>query len=292
MQQLVDLSEPLLPPKGKFVQDEFFGVYCLISRSEEKIYKNRCYVGYTVDPNRRIRQHNAGHDHGGAKKTDNRGPWDMVCIVHGFPNSIAALQFEWAWQNPDKSKRLKRRGFKKERRESPFAFRFRIVCQMLNTRPWLEMALTFRWLLPECELQFPAECPLPAHMKLAYGRVQKQQVEVPVELRAYTTMKQCHCCSGSISQMAQLLRCAADSNVCGAQFHARCLAEHCLRADGLLHERVAPLSGRCPKCAHPFLWGDLVRELRTLLLVEDSKPMLDGMRVAGGLIPKKRLQRT
>ena len=31
----------------------------------------------------------------------------MVLFVHGFPSKFSALQFEWAWQNPEKSTHLK-----------------------------------------------------------------------------------------------------------------------------------------------------------------------------------------
>ena len=55
----------------------------------------RAYIGATVDPRKRLRQHN-GELVGGAARTRNRGPWHFHCVISGFRSWKEALQYEWA----------------------------------------------------------------------------------------------------------------------------------------------------------------------------------------------------
>lgn len=57
----------------------------------------RNYIGATVNPQRRLRQHN-GSLVGGARRTrGNR--WHFACIISGFRTWREALQFEWAFKH-------------------------------------------------------------------------------------------------------------------------------------------------------------------------------------------------
>lgn len=56
----------------------------------------KTYVGATVAPERRLRQHN-GELAGGARATHGRS-WTRKFLVGGFADERAALRFEWRWK--------------------------------------------------------------------------------------------------------------------------------------------------------------------------------------------------
>jgi len=73
--------------------------YCYILKND---YNNRTYNGFTVNPARRIRQHNQ-EIKGGAKYTSSFGnkSWEIYVLITGFPDMVNALQCEWRIKHPD-----------------------------------------------------------------------------------------------------------------------------------------------------------------------------------------------
>lgn len=70
--------------------------FCYILRNNLEQFQNHSYVGFTVNPKRRLRQHN-GELVGGAKCTKKGlGAWEIACLITGFPDQQNALQCEWA----------------------------------------------------------------------------------------------------------------------------------------------------------------------------------------------------
>lgn len=80
----------------------------------------RTYVGYSVDPFHRIRQHN-GELVGGAGATSMGRPYMIICIISGFPTKRAALQFEKAWHILRSPPRKKKKGTKTTKKKKTTA---------------------------------------------------------------------------------------------------------------------------------------------------------------------------
>jgi predicted GIY-YIG superfamily endonuclease len=81
--------------------------YCYILRNSHESDKNRTYNGYTVNPSKRIRQHNQ-EIKGGAIYTKSWGnkSWEIYVLITGFPDHHNALQCEWKIKHPAR-KRLR-----------------------------------------------------------------------------------------------------------------------------------------------------------------------------------------
>lgn len=112
-------------------------VYLL--RSLHPRYSRRTYIGYTVNPDRRIRQHN-GEIVGGAKRTIRARPWQMVCYIEGFPTQRVGLQYEWVNNHPS-TKRWNVKGRLKTMAETLLRERFTKTSPLTR-----ELRLTIHWL--------------------------------------------------------------------------------------------------------------------------------------------------
>lgn len=237
----------------------FFGVYLLLCANPR--YRGRVYVGFTVAPQRRLGQHNAGKRRGGAWKTSGRGPWEMVLIIHGFPSDVAALRFEWAWQHPHASRRLCNVS-RRARRESCFDFHLRVLAHMLRTAPWCRLPLTVRWLEQAYCRDFPPALQPPLHMPLAFGQVRalgraggcgERGGGDPSPAPEQTV----HTCTLCLKRQQDaedcLLRCFHPG--CPLAAHPACLAQEFLREEP---QQLLPVEGRCPGCKNLVLWGDLI----------------------------------
>ncbi len=71
--------------------------YCYMLYTDE----GQTYIGATVDPDRRLRQHNKEIS-GGARATGIRVSqglvWKRACYIQNIPEWRSALQIEWRWK--------------------------------------------------------------------------------------------------------------------------------------------------------------------------------------------------
>ncbi|KAM4814110.1 structure-specific endonuclease subunit SLX1 [Urocitellus parryii] len=249
-------------PTGSEARPErFFGVYLLYCLNPR--HRGRVYVGFTVNPARRVLQHNGGRKKGGAWRTSGRGPWEMVLIVHGFPSAVAALRFEWAWQHPQASRRLSHVG-PRLRGEATFAFHLRVLAHMLRAPPWARLPLTLRWLRQDFRQDL---CPPPPpHVPLAFGPP-PPRAQLPKRCAGPVVDRErekdpgaqscCTLCARTLEDEDSPLCCPHPG--CPLKTHVICLAEEFLQEEP---GQLLPLEGQCPSCENSLLWGDLIRLCR------------------------------
>ncbi|XP_014118022.1 PREDICTED: structure-specific endonuclease subunit SLX1 [Pseudopodoces humilis] len=197
------------------------------------------YVGFTVDPRRRLRQHNGGRR-------------EMELFVHGFPSDVAALRFEWAWQHPSSSHRLFAPPVRRPR-EQPIGFALRVLPRLLRAPPWSRLPLKIRWLRPPrpaLELAPPPhvveeEGAGPPRLKRRKGRSQETAAAADG----------CGLCGEDLA--TPLLRCPRPP--CSMAAHPPCLARLFLAPEP---RQLLPITGACPRCHAQLLWGDLIRRCK------------------------------
>eukprot|EP00268_Persea_americana_P034339 TRINITY_DN33981_c1_g1_i2.p1 TRINITY_DN33981_c1_g1~~TRINITY_DN33981_c1_g1_i2.p1 ORF type:complete len:428 (+),score=79.43 TRINITY_DN33981_c1_g1_i2:99-1382(+) len=162
-------SQTLIPETvremGKEEGGGFFACYLLCSLSPR--HKGQTYIGFTVNPRRRIRQHN-GEIKCGAWRTKRKRPWEMILCMFGFPSNVSALQFEWAWQHPRESLAV-RKAAASFKSLSGIANKIKLAYTMLTLPAWENLNLTINFFSTKY-MKYTAGCPtLPQQMNVQFG---------------------------------------------------------------------------------------------------------------------------
>lgn len=266
---------------------KFYGCYLLVSRSSELYSAGRTYVGFTVNPPRRLKQHNGELKYGGAKRTSKHRPWQMVAVIHGFSSKTQGLQFEWAWQNPVKSVALKLHADRPNAitlpstRKNTVKARLQTLAAMASIPPWCLCPLTLTICAPreDWETLKINELVFPKHLRVQFDTLSSLAASVrnydyrhrcdSIVPRPLTPNRnKCPACNDDISfvtipglsgNQRRLTHCSA----CGVIVHIACLAS-CRVQDGYPAEALLPNIVKCPACQAQMHWSLVVRLARAL----------------------------
>jgi structure-specific endonuclease subunit SLX1 len=282
------------PNARERAERSFYACYLVTSLDPSK--NGKSYVGFTIDPPRRLAQHN-GAIANGAKYTMRLRPCDMVLVVSGFNDKVQALQFEWAWQHPESCRAT--RAFARERnvsdKTSAPAKKAMVMCQMLNTAPWKHMPLTVHCMsdVGERLIEKYADV-MPAHverrrtttremeaivaasangdedefeeeiddvtrarvMDIGVGETPSASASASLPNGAARTCGADAC--GKVIRSDRAVGCAA----CGARFHPVCLARYFFDRAGdealSWSSQLIPERGPCMRCGKRLTWGAAV----------------------------------
>ncbi|ORY32838.1 hypothetical protein BCR39DRAFT_464113 [Naematelia encephala] len=268
---------------------------CYLLRSRATVTSRITYIGSTPDPPRRIRQHN-GQLTQGALKTSRFRPWEMQMIVYGFPSKLAALQFEYAWQRPEKTRHLREDTtdgqygllIKKDRERNMLNRKVAVVCALLALPPFSRLPLHVRFFNEDVQTLFESRrrdqaqgLPLSLSTILDLGGVAGDTgrrvattpgvtaIDGPIDVEDYHFRDQ-------VWQKLITLTSTPACLICGTQVDMQdhlsyslcpvggsCLATthvDCLGADFVRGQpTLLPSHGQCPGCHEEVQWGEVIR---------------------------------
>ncbi|KAI0342464.1 hypothetical protein BDW22DRAFT_200933 [Trametopsis cervina] len=258
----------------------FYACYLLKSDATSRL----TYVGSSPHPPRRLRQHN-GEITQGATRTMRHRPWTMQMIVYGFPSRIAALQFEWAWQNPWLSRHLRDSpgGLVFQKGKRSMTYQVSVACVMTAAHPFNTWPLRVKFFTEQARKLWDATSKKVVLPSGLYVDVELEGVDgrsgiigtgrtgpIDVTDEAFTTAHlrkagklsvspRCTICKTQVDIAQEPLEsalCPADS--CTAVSHLTCLAE-AFRGSASTPTTFIPRGGECPSCRTYTLWGDVIR---------------------------------
>lgn len=138
--------------------------HCYLLRSKAKQFPGTTYIGFTTHPARRLRQHNGELKNGGAYRTKRKGrrPWGFVAIIDGFVDKVGALQFEYAWQHPTRSRHFNQILSKGETgklsRKKSYPGKLAMLAALLHCMPFCNLALDVYLLNSVWKEEFSKQC--------------------------------------------------------------------------------------------------------------------------------------
>ncbi|KAF9047348.1 hypothetical protein BJ165DRAFT_1344447, partial [Panaeolus papilionaceus] len=267
---------------------------CYLLKSIQTPDSTSIYIGSTPSPPRRIRQHN-GEISAGARKTIAKRPWVMQMIVHGFPSRLAALQFEWAWQHPHRSRHLRAgdTNIFGNRAVRILSKNISIVRTMIALHPFNTWPLHVKLFTEEAVKHWNESSsanktyPLPpgftctVELEGVDGKSGNpgsgRQGPIDITDDAFTSEHlskntaliscgqslACSICHDSIQNYISdpLSSALCPASNCTAVSHLRCLSNafHEQATHGSAPKTMIPRGGNCASCGQYTLWGDVIR---------------------------------
>jgi structure-specific endonuclease subunit SLX1 len=239
---------------------------CYLLNSLAPTAKNVVYVGSTPNPMRRLRQHN-GEIVGGAKRTIKKRPWEMIIVVYGFPSKIAALQFEWAWIHPHKSRHFSKDSqieFTGKKKEKLLAEKLRALSFMFHLDPYSRWPLNLHFCNQQIYIQFMQFHNPPMHIKVTIGSISTLPITdtTTYEPSRVNDSGICEVCQQDIlmDDISNWVGCPYSS--CVMVSHLICLSKKFLAEDISDQTNLIPVTGHCPSCGIELKWGDLIKMLK------------------------------